>query len=123
MLGLALESPSNSNSQPYKVAIASGETSTNVAKQLTENYWCSSTIQRESLPKKLFSLLTNDSIPDSYFKPILGRYPDDFQRRRVETGKGLYKVLGIERQDKKAHAAQMALNFSFSVHLPHCFFH
>ncbi|XOV78822.1 MAG: nitroreductase family protein [Aestuariibacter sp.] len=110
---LALESPSSSNSQPYKMAVARGDTARQIARQLQDNYWRSSAIQKQPLPKKILSALTSDAMPDSDFKPILGRYPGDFQRRRVETGKGLYKILGIERQDKKARDEHMALNFSF----------
>lgn len=110
---LALESPSSSNSQPFKMAVAKGDVALKLAKELEDKFWRSNAIQKQPLPKKLLSALTSDALPDSDFKPILGKYPGDFQRRRVETGMGLYKILGIERKDKKARDQHMALNFSF----------
>lgn len=110
---LALESPSSSNSQPYKMAVAQGDVATQIGQKLQDNYWRSNAIQKQPLPLKVFSALTSDAMPDSDFKPILGKYPGDFQRRRVKTGMGLYKILGIERQDRKARDEHMALNFSF----------
>ena len=41
------------------------------------------------------------------------KYPDDLQPRRVATGKGLYRHLGIGRDDKQARHQQMAANFRF----------
>lgn len=113
LLNLALESPSSSNSQPYKIAVAKGDIAKAIAKDLEDKFWRSSAINRQPLPKKLFSALTSDAMPDSDFKPILGKYPGVFQKRRVETGMGLYKVLGIKREDKKARDEHMARNFSF----------
>ena len=110
---MALESPSSSNSQPYKVAIAQGTAAKEIAAELQDKYWRSSAINKQALPMKLFSALTSDAMPDSDFKPILGKYPGIFQKRRVETGKGLYKVLGIKREDKKARDEHMARNFAF----------
>lgn len=113
LLNLALESPSSSNSQPYKLAIAKGDIAKHIAQDLKDKYWRSSAINKQPLPKKLFSALTSDAMPDSDFKPILGKYPGVFQKRRVATGMGLYKVLGIAREDKKARDEHMARNFSF----------
>ncbi|BDX07445.1 nitroreductase [Planctobacterium marinum] len=113
LLNLALESPSSSNSQPYKIAIAKGATAKAIAGDLQDKFWRSNAINKQPLPKKLFSALTSDAMPDSDFKPILGKYPGEFQKRRVETGMGLYKVLGIKREDKKARDEHMAKNFSF----------
>jgi len=113
LLTLALESPSSSNSQPYKIAIAKGETATKIADELQDKYWRSSKINRQPLPQKLFNAITSDAMPDSDFKPILGKYPGIFQKRRVDTGIGLYKILGIKREDKKARDEHMARNFAF----------
>ncbi len=109
----ALESPSSSNSQPYKMAIAQGDIAKKLGAELEDKYWRSSAINKQPLPKKLVSALTSDAMPDSDFKPILGRYPGIFQQRRVATGMGLYEVLGIERKDRKARDEHMARNFTF----------
>lgn len=113
LLEEALESPSSSNSQPYKIAVAKGSVAKKIGEELQDKYWRSSAIQKQPLPKKIISALTSDAMPDSDFKPILGKYPGEFQERRVATGMGLYNVLGIERQDRKSRDEHMARNFIF----------
>jgi nitroreductase len=117
LLCTALESPSSSNSQPYKIAIALGEVAKQIASDLQDKFRRSSAIQKQPLPKKLLSAMTSDAMPDSDFKPILGKYPGVFQKRRVDTGMGLYKALGIKREDKKARDEHMEKNFAF-FHAP-----
>jgi len=109
----ALESPSSSNTQPYKLAVATGETCKRLGNALLSNYQKSHKIQKQPLPLKIISAITSNALPDGDFKPIMGKYPPIFQERRVATGMGLYEVLGIERQDKKARDEQMARNFTF----------
>jgi len=109
----ALESPSSSNTQPYKLAVATGGTCKKLGNALLSNYQKSHKIQKQPLPLKIISAITSNALPDGDFKPIMGKYPPIFQERRVATGMGLYEVLGIERQDKKARDDQMARNFTF----------
>jgi nitroreductase len=109
----ALESPSSSNTQPYKLAVATGETCKKLGNALLSNYQKSHKIQKQPLPLKIISAITSNALPDGDFKPIMGKYPPTFQERRVATGMGLYEVLGIERKDKKARDEQMARNFTF----------
>lgn len=109
----AAESPSSSNTQPYKLAVATGDTCQQLGQALLEKYYSVNKIQRMPTPKKLFKVLTSKSMPDGDYKPILGKYPGIFQQRRMETGKGLYEILGIGRGDPKARDEQMARNFTF----------
>lgn len=109
----AAESPSSSNTQPYKLAVATGDTCQQLGQALLEKYYSINKIQRMPTPKKLFKVLTSKSMPDGDYKPILGKYPGIFQQRRMETGKGLYEILGIGRGDPKARDEQMARNFTF----------
>lgn len=113
LLTQALESPSSSNSQPFKVAIAKGDVAKQIAKELTDKFWRSNAITKKPLPLKLWSFMTDESMPDSDYKPILGKYPGKFQARRIETGKGLYKVLDIDRKDAKGREEHMARNFYY----------
>lgn len=113
ILTLALECPSSSNTQPYKIAVATGEINKAIGKALTEKYLAANKINKMPLPMKAFSAFTSGVMPDGDFKPIIGKYPPVFQERRVATGMGLYETLGIERSDKKARDEQMARNFSF----------
>ncbi|MFD2229515.1 nitroreductase [Alkalimarinus sediminis] len=109
----ALESPSSSNTQPYKLAVATGDVCKQLGSELLSKYHESNKIQKQPLPLKIISAITSDALPDSDYKPMLGKYPPVFQERRVATGMGLYETLGIARKDKKARDEQMAQNFTF----------
>lgn len=113
LLKEALESPSSSNTQPYKIAIATGDSCKALGQELVSKYHSANKISKQPLPLKLISAATSKDLPDSDFKPILGKYPPVFQERRVATGMGLYEVLGIERNDRKSRDEQMAKNFEF----------
>jgi nitroreductase len=112
LLARALESPSWSNTQPYKVAVATGAALEGLRTELTERFQRATTLQKASLPNKLLGALRGGVMPDGDFKPIL-HYPEDLQPRRVATGIGLYNMLGIGRQDRAARDEQMARNFRF----------
>jgi nitroreductase len=109
----AIESPSSSNTQPYKVAVATGEQCQQLGQELLKKYYKINKIQRQPLPLKLFNVATSKAMPDGDYKPILGKYPGIFQERRMHTGKGLYDTLGIKRGDKQARDEAMARNFIF----------
>ena len=113
ILSSAIESPSSSNTQPYKMAVATGGLNKAIGKDLLDKYYAASKINTMPLPLKAVSAITSGALPDGDFKPILGKYPDEFQKRRVITGQGLYEILGIERHDKKSRDEQMAKNFTF----------
>ena len=117
----AIESPSSSNTQPYKVAVADGDTCKQLGQELLSRYYKINKIQRLPLPLKLFSAATSQAMPDGDYKPILGKYPGIFQNRRMATGKGLYDTLGIARGDKQARDEAMARNFTF-FDAPVCYF-
>lgn len=113
ILSEALESPSSSNTQPYKIAVATGSVCRELGQELLAKYYKINKIQRKPLPLKVLSALTSKAMPDGDFKPILGKYPGIFQKRRMETGRGLYEILDIKRGDKQARDDQMARNFTF----------
>lgn len=112
LLTRALESPSWSNTQPYKVALAMGPELEALRRELSRRFAELTRLQNTSLPTKLLAKLRGGVLPDGDFKPIL-KYPEDLQPRRVATGLGLYKLLGIGREDKAARLEQMARNFRF----------
>ncbi|MCG8672750.1 MAG: nitroreductase [Pseudomonadales bacterium] len=113
ILTAAIESPSSSNTQPYKMAVATGATNKALGKALLDKYYTANKINSMPLPMKVVSAVTSGALPDGDFKPILGKYPGEFQERRVKTGHGLYEVLGIERHDRESRDEQMARNFTF----------
>lgn len=109
----AIESPSSSNTQPFMLAVATGETCQQIGQELLANYQKINRFQRQPLPLKLFNILTSSARPDGDYIPILGKYPGVFQERRMHTGKGLYDIWGIKRGDRKARDAALAKNFTF----------
>ncbi len=108
----ARQSPSWSNTQPYRIAIASGALRDRLAGELCERYDLAMKAQRGGALGKLRLLLTRKGLPDGDYETSF-EYPADLQPRRRETGFGLYRLLGIERGDRAAREAQMRRNFEF----------
>ncbi len=111
-LEMARHSPSWSNTQPYKIALAQGDVRDALAKELQKKYAAISPLEKAPLWKKLLLGWWKQALPNGDFRPILN-YPEDLQHRRVETGKGLYQTLNISRSDIRARREQMARNFCF----------
>lgn len=88
----ALHSPSWSNTQPYRLALASGAA-------------C------EALRRDLLAA-SRGAIPSGEY-PLLFDYPPPLNGRRRATGFGLYGVLGIARDDHAGREAQYRRNFAF----------
>ena len=109
----ANQSPSWSNTQPYRIAVASGAVRDRLAVQLTERFELGIQAQRKGWLGKL-QLLTRQRhvLPDGDFETNFA-YPEDLQPQRRATGHGLYELLGIGRKDHLAREAQMRRNFVF----------
>lgn len=115
ILEQALQSPSWNNTQPYQIAIARGAVVKQLRSQLTHRFHVANAIQRAPHWKKAIlasKAYLDKTLPDFDFKPPL-KYPGELQKRRAATGFGLYKALGIERNDYAARDKQMARNYSF----------
>lgn len=112
LLEVALQSPSWSNTQPYKVAVATGPVLEQLKAELVAKFERAAEVQQKGPIGKLLSVLTNDVRPDGDFNTLLP-YPKELQKRRVETGKGLYKTLDIARDDLDGRHAQFRKNFEF----------
>ena len=105
--------PSWSNTQPYRVAIASGAVRDQLATALTERFDAGMQAQRKGWLGKLSLLATQRHVlPDGDYVTNF-EYPPDLQPRRGATGHGLYALLGIDRKDRAAREAQMRKNFEF----------
>ena len=104
--------PSWSNTQPYRVAVASGALRDRLASELCGLFDRGMAAQNGGVLAKLKLMLTRQGLPDGDFATQFS-YPDDLQPRRRETGRGLYKVLGIGRHDMAARDRQMRRNFEF----------
>ncbi|OYT93881.1 MAG: nitrobenzoate reductase [Burkholderiales bacterium PBB3] len=113
VLADANQSPSWSNTQPYRIAVASGAVRDRLATELTERFDLGMRAQRQGWRGKL-QLLTRQRhvLPDGDFETNFA-YPEDLQPQRRATGHGLYELLGIGRKDHAAREAQMRRNFEF----------
>lgn len=113
VLADANQSPSWSNTQPYRIAMASGAVRDRLVTELTERFDLGMQAQRKGWWGKL-QLLTRQRhvLPDGDFETNFA-YPEDLQPQRRATGHGLYALLGIGRKDHAAREAQMRRNFEF----------
>ena len=113
VLADANQSPSWSNTQPYRIAVASGALRDRLAEQLTDRFDRGMRAQKKGWLGKL-QLLTQQRhvLPDGDFETNFA-YPEDLQPQRRATGHGLYALLGIGRKDQAAREAQMRRNFEF----------
>jgi nitroreductase len=105
-------SPSWSNTQPYRIAIATGAVRDRLQAELTGRFDLGMRAQREGWIGKLKLLANRQVLPDGDYATSFA-YPDDLQPRRRATGHGLYQLLGIGRNDAGAREAQMRRNFEF----------
>ena len=112
VLADASASPSWSNTQPYRLAIASGNLKDQLKLELCERFDIAMKAQRGGWRGKLSLLATRKGMPDGDFK-VNFEYPKELQPARRATGHGLYKLLGIARDDHAARELQMRKNFEF----------
>lgn len=112
VLADANQAPSWSNTQPYRLAIASGAVRDQMLTALASRFDKGMAAQRGGLLGKLKLLATRDGLPDGDFVTNF-EYPHDLQPRRRATGHGLYELLRIGRKDNAAREAQMRKNFEF----------
>jgi len=116
ILDAALSSPSSSNTQPYRIAVAKGAVRDEIRKNLTKKFIKANRLNRMTLPKKVVhgvvGGLFGGVLPDGDFK-VNVNYPTELKKRAVECGVGLYKILDIKRSDLRARDRQMQRNFEF----------
>jgi nitroreductase len=105
-------SPSWSNTQPYRIAIASGAVRAKISSELCTLFDLGRAAQNGGALGKLRLLLTRRGLPDGDFSTQF-TYPEDLQPKRRATGAGLYEALGIGRKDIAARDKQMRRNFEF----------
>lgn len=112
VLADANQSPSWSNTQPYRIAVASGPLREQLAQALSQRFDKAMAAQNGGWWGKARLLLTRDGLPDGDYT-VNFEYPADLQPQRRATGHGLYAMLGIGRKDQAAREAQMRRNFEF----------
>jgi nitroreductase len=104
--------PSWSNTQPYRVAIASGELKERLKGELEARFDIGMRAASGGWAAKLGMLLTRKGLPDGDFSTHFA-YPEELLPARRATGFGLYQLLGIDRKDMDARNRQMRRNFEF----------
>lgn len=94
IFSLAQQSPSNCNTQPWHVAVVSGE-------------------KRDVLEKKIIAEIMSGKAPGSVFQPgdhgLEGVYKD----RQYACAADYYSTMGIDRADKQARQQLMLQNWQF----------
>ncbi|MCU0300267.1 MAG: nitroreductase [Candidatus Nanopelagicales bacterium] len=112
VLGDAITAPSWSNTQPYRLAVASGPLRDRISGELCARFDAGMRARRGGPVERARVAITRTGLPDGDFR-VPERYPDDLQPARVACGRGLYEVLGIDRGDLPARDRQMRRNFEF----------
>lgn len=113
VLGDARWAPSWSNTQPYMIAVATGDLKERLKAQLSDRYDAATRLQAGGVLGKLAAFLTRSkALPDGDFDTRFD-YPKELTPRRRATGFGLYSVLGIARENSAARNRQMRRNFEF----------
>ncbi len=103
--------PSWSNTQPYRVAVATGALRDRLSAELGALYDEGMALQRSGPVRKLLALAKGRVPKGDYHVPR--EYPADLQPARRASGFGLYGVLGIAREDRAARERQMRRNYEF----------
>jgi hypothetical protein len=97
---LAQTAPSNCNTQPWIVHVASGE-------------------KCEELRKALTAAIMQGEFSMDF--PYEGKYQGEFRERQYDAANQLYTAMGIPREDKSGRGAAFLRNFSF-FDAPHVVF-
>lgn len=92
VLDAAREAPSWKNTQPYRLAVATGA-------------------RCDALRQEMLAAI-DTRVPEGDFSMQLD-YPAPLKERTQATGYGLYAALGIAREDREARAAQFRKNWAF----------
>jgi nitroreductase len=112
ILETALLAPSSSNTQPYRIAVATGDVRAAISRDLTEKFQKVNALNGLPLPLKVAKGVLSGALPDGDIKPQ-STYPPELHKRSVDCGRGFYETLGIERHDRDARDAQAQRNFEF----------
>ena len=108
----ALTSPSWSNTRPFKIAIASGDSKDRISDEFSKRWASLSTNLRNGWIGKLKILITRYGLPTSN-RLISKPYSKDLQPRAMRLGADLYGHYGIKREDRIARDNWWAANYKF----------
>lgn len=112
VLGDAITAPSWSNTQPYRLAVATGIVRDRISVALCRRFDEAARARRGSVLARMRFAVRQGGRPRGDFD-VPRTYPPELQERRRATGFGLYSVLGIDREDQSARDRQLRRNFEF----------
>ena len=112
ILADSLTAPSWSNTRPFKVAIASGDTRDRISAEFLSRWGVLSRIMRKGFLNKLRIIYSRYGLPTSN-RLIAKPYPADLKPRAERVGREMYESFGVTRGDRTARDQQWAKNYSF----------
>jgi nitroreductase len=108
----ALTAASWSNTRPFKVAVATGQTRGRISSEFLSRWAVLSRILRKGIVHKFRILYSRYGLPTSN-RSIAKPYPAELKPRSERVGKELYELFGVKRGDRAARDQQWAKNYSF----------
>ena len=108
----ALTAPSWSNTRPFMIAIATGDSKDRISTEFSKRWAYLSTNLRKGLIGKIRIAITRYGLPTS--NRLIGKpYSKDLKPRAMRLGADLYSHFGIAREDKLARDNWWAANYKF----------
>jgi nitroreductase len=108
----SLTAPSWSNTRPFKVAVATGETRERISTEFLSRWSVLSKIMRKGLLNKLRIIYSHYGLPTSN-RSIAKPYPAELKPRAERVGREMYETFGVARGDRTGRDQQWAKNYSF----------
>jgi len=108
----ALTAPSTSNTRPFKIVVASGDSRNRISTEFLDRWNYLSKQLKSGLIGKIRLFITRKGLPTS--NRILSKpYVKDLKPRAVRLGAELYGHFGIKREDREGRDANFAANYNF----------
>ena len=107
-----MAAPSWSNTRPYLIGVASGETRDRISNEFLSRWAAAQQALDKGIWGKIKLLVTRYGLPDSDYK-VFRPYPKELVPRQQKVGADLYGALGIARDDKQARRDQWGRNYEF----------
>jgi len=108
----SLTAASWSNTRPFKIAVATGDSRDRISSEFLSRWAVLSRILRKGIIHKLRILYSRYGLPTSN-RSIAKPYPAELKPRSERVGRELYELFGVKRGDRVARDQQWAKNYSF----------
>jgi nitroreductase len=108
----SLTAPSWSNTRPFKVAVATGESRERISQEFLARWSVLSKIMRKGILNKLRIVYSRYGLPTSN-RSIAKPYPAELKPRAERVGREMYETFGVVRGDRTGRDQQWAKNYSF----------